>query len=64
MLPGVSLLDQQSHFADINNILFLTDDSVGSNAVLGSRLIPAATYHDSPEKVEEVYTKLLSSGTT
>jgi hypothetical protein len=58
------MLDQQSRFAGINNILFITDDSVGSNAVLGSRLIPAATYHDSPEKVGEVYTKLLSSGTT
>ncbi|KAF7330618.1 FAD-binding domain-containing protein [Mycena sanguinolenta] len=40
------------------------DDSVGFNAVLGSRLIPAATYRDSPSAVGEVYKKLLESGVT
>jgi hypothetical protein len=64
-LPGVSLLEQQSfQYTDINDILFQTDDDVGINAVLGSRLIPAATYSESPEKVGEVYKKLLDCGTT
>ncbi|KAJ7927330.1 hypothetical protein B0H13DRAFT_2556898, partial [Mycena leptocephala] len=64
-LPGVSLLEQQSfQYTDINNILFQMDDDVGFNAVLGSRLIPAATYCESPEKVGEVYKKRLDCGTT
>ncbi|KAJ7927326.1 hypothetical protein B0H13DRAFT_2556888 [Mycena leptocephala] len=40
------------------------NDDVGFNAVLGSRLIPAATYCESPEKVGKVYKKLLDRGTT
>ncbi|KAJ7821416.1 hypothetical protein B0H13DRAFT_2377325 [Mycena leptocephala] len=44
--------------------LVLPDDDVGFNAVLGSRLIPAATYCESPEKVGKVYKKLLDRGTT
>ncbi|KAF7341153.1 FAD-binding domain-containing protein [Mycena venus] len=63
-LPGVSLLEQQSfQNTVINDILFQTDDSVATNAVLGSRLIPASTYSESPEKVGEVYKKLLDCGT-
>ncbi|KAJ6545210.1 hypothetical protein B0H19DRAFT_1266676 [Mycena capillaripes] len=40
-----------------------SDDNVGFNAVLGSRLIPAATYRESPEKVGKVYKELLDCGT-
>ncbi|KAF7330636.1 FAD-binding domain-containing protein [Mycena sanguinolenta] len=42
-LPGVSLLSQDFTYGDINDALFQDDDSVGSNVVVGSRLIPAAT---------------------
>ncbi|KAJ7208796.1 FAD-binding domain-containing protein [Mycena rebaudengoi] len=38
------------------------DDSVGENVVLGSRLIPEATYRDSPESVGRVYQELLDGG--
>ncbi|KAJ7218977.1 hypothetical protein B0H12DRAFT_1271690 [Mycena haematopus] len=63
-LPGVSLLAQEFTYGDINDALFQADDSVGSNVVLGSRLIPAATYRDSPATVGKVYKKLLESGAT
>ncbi|KAF7377559.1 FAD-binding domain-containing protein [Mycena sanguinolenta] len=61
-LPGVSLLSQNFTYGDINDPLFQDDDSAGFNAVLGSRLIPAATYRDSPSTVGEVYKKVLESG--
>ncbi|KAJ7883551.1 FAD-binding domain-containing protein [Mycena olivaceomarginata] len=48
-LPGVSLLVQAVHIC---------------NTVLGSRLIPAATYRDSPATVGEVYKRLFDSGAT
>ncbi|KAF7377479.1 hypothetical protein MSAN_00169900 [Mycena sanguinolenta] len=57
-LPGVSLLSQDFTYGDINDALFQDDDSVGSNVVVGSRLIPAATYRDSPSTVGEVHKKL------
>ncbi|KAJ7176741.1 FAD-binding domain-containing protein [Mycena filopes] len=63
-LPGVFLYSQNFTYGDINDALFQSDDSVGSNLVLGSRLIPAASYRDSPAKVGEVYKKLLGNGTT
>ncbi|KAF7341935.1 FAD-binding domain-containing protein [Mycena sanguinolenta] len=61
-LPGVSLLSQEFDYGDANDALFQADDSVGDNAVLGSRLIPAATYRDSPATVGKVYEKLLETG--
>ncbi|KAJ6628267.1 FAD-binding domain-containing protein [Mycena sp. CBHHK59/15] len=63
-LPGVFLVSQQYVYGDINDALFQPDDSVGSNVVLGSRLIPAATYRDWPAKVGQIYKRLLDSGTT
>ncbi|KAF7377497.1 FAD-binding domain-containing protein [Mycena sanguinolenta] len=63
-LPGVSLLSQDFTYGDINDALFADDDSVGFNIVYGSRLIPTATYRDSPSMVGEVFEKLLESGAT
>ncbi|KAF7377489.1 FAD-binding domain-containing protein [Mycena sanguinolenta] len=63
-LPGVSLLSQNFTYGDINDALFQDDDSAGFNVVFGSRLIPAATYRDSPSTVGEVFKKLLESGAT
>ncbi|KAJ6482419.1 FAD-binding domain-containing protein [Mycena sanguinolenta] len=61
-IPGVVLLSQDFTYGDINDALFSADDSVGINVVLGSRFIPAATYHDSPAAVSEAYTRILASG--
>ncbi|KAJ6559744.1 hypothetical protein B0H19DRAFT_944975 [Mycena capillaripes] len=63
-LPGVFLLSQKSTYSDINDALYQPDDGVGSNTVLGSRLIPAAKYRESPATVGKVYEKLLASGAT
>ncbi|KAJ6554344.1 FAD-binding domain-containing protein [Mycena capillaripes] len=62
-LPGVSLVTQEFTYGDINAALDQSDDRVGLNVVLGSRFIPAKTYHNSPTKVGEVYRKLLDDGT-
>ncbi|KAJ7705477.1 hypothetical protein B0H17DRAFT_1038088 [Mycena rosella] len=62
-LPDVQLISQQFVDGDIDDALFQADDSVGENTVLGSRLIPAGTYRDSPAKVGQVYKQLLDSGT-
>ncbi|KAJ7182940.1 FAD-binding domain-containing protein [Mycena crocata] len=63
-LPGVALFSQDFATADANDALHQPDDGVGSNTVLGSRLIPAATYRDSPAKVGQVYEQLLQGGST
>ncbi|KAJ6527349.1 FAD-binding domain-containing protein [Mycena vulgaris] len=62
-IPDVLFISQDFTDGDINDALFQADDAVGSNIVLGSRLIPAATYRDSPAKVGEVYKQLLDTGT-
>lgn len=46
---------------EINEILFASDDIVGSNMVMGSRLIPASAYRD-PALVGKVYSQLLKQG--
>ncbi|KAJ7193232.1 FAD-binding domain-containing protein [Mycena pura] len=61
-LPGVSLVSQAFQSSNINDASFMADDAAGSNGVLGSRLIPEATYRDSPQKVGPVYKKLFDGG--
>ncbi|KAF7377586.1 hypothetical protein MSAN_00181300 [Mycena sanguinolenta] len=63
-LPGVSLVSQEWTYGDINDALYQADDSVGTNNVLGSRLIPASMYRDSPGTVGKVYKELLDNGAT
>ncbi|KAJ6529273.1 FAD-binding domain-containing protein [Mycena capillaripes] len=62
-LPGVSLVDQQYVTQNINDAMYLADDSEGNNIAMGSRLIPASTYRDAPETVGKVYKELLDAGT-
>lgn len=61
-LPGITLVSETYTYEVINDILFQSDDAAGFNLVLGSRLIPAATYRDSPEIVGETYQQLLDAG--
>ncbi|KAJ7098241.1 FAD-binding domain-containing protein [Mycena epipterygia] len=61
-LPGITLVSETYTYEIINDILFQPDDAAGFNLVLGSRLIPAATYRDSPEIVGETYQQLLDAG--
>ncbi|KAJ6466810.1 FAD-binding domain-containing protein [Mycena sanguinolenta] len=63
-LPGVALVSQEFTYGDINDALYQADDSVGTNEVLGSRLIPAAMYRESPATVGKVYKELLDNGAT
>jgi hypothetical protein len=63
-LPGISLLSQDYTYGDINDAQFQTDDSVESSIALGSRLIPATAYRDSPARLGQIYEELLDSGTT
>ncbi|KAJ6531480.1 hypothetical protein DFH09DRAFT_1409225, partial [Mycena vulgaris] len=62
-IPDVLFISQDFTDGDINDALFQAEDAVGSNIVLGSRLIPVVTYRDSPAKVGEVYKQLLDTGT-
>ncbi|KAJ7172935.1 FAD-binding domain-containing protein [Mycena crocata] len=63
-IPGVSVVEEEYIDININDALYAEDDSVGINAVLGSRLIPAASYRDAPATVGTVYKRLLDSGAT
>ncbi|KAF7312068.1 FAD-binding domain-containing protein [Mycena indigotica] len=63
-LPGVLLVEKQALYSDINNILFSSDDSIGTNVFMGSRLIPDSLYRHSPERVRTVYKHLLDDGAT
>ncbi|KAJ7646287.1 FAD-binding domain-containing protein [Mycena polygramma] len=61
-IPGISLVSQSYVNEVVNDALYQSDDSVGQNLVMGSRLIPAATYIDTPSKVGEVHQQLLDAG--
>ncbi|KAJ7933222.1 hypothetical protein B0H13DRAFT_2509506 [Mycena leptocephala] len=61
-LPGITLVSSSYTYALINDILYMTDDSAGFNVALGSRLIPATTYRNSPQTVRKVYKELLDVG--
>ncbi|KAK0457754.1 FAD-binding domain-containing protein [Desarmillaria tabescens] len=53
---------QQFDESNINDLVTVADDVVGSNLVLGSRLIPASMYRDDPDTVGHVYTQLFDVG--
>ncbi|KAK0186761.1 hypothetical protein F5146DRAFT_1143157 [Armillaria mellea] len=57
------IVGQQFTETSINDGLTKVDDAVGSNLVLGSRLIPASAYRDHPDTFGHVYTQLLDVGT-
>ncbi|KAF8140748.1 hypothetical protein K438DRAFT_1692595 [Mycena galopus ATCC 62051] len=63
-LPGVSLLEQETTYGDINDVLYEADDRVGLNVILGSRLIPASTYRDSPATIGNVIKQLAETNTS
>ncbi|KIK57397.1 hypothetical protein GYMLUDRAFT_46272 [Collybiopsis luxurians FD-317 M1] len=47
----------------INDALFQTDDVVGQDLILGSRLFPESLYRSSPDAIGQLYTELLENGT-
>lgn len=63
-LSGITLTSSSYTYELINDILYQADDSMGFNLVMGSRLIPAATYRNSPATVGTTYKQLLDSGAT
>ncbi|KAK0186502.1 FAD-binding domain-containing protein [Armillaria mellea] len=56
------IVEQQFDEVNINDALTVADDVVGSNGVVGSRLIPASAYRDHPDTFGHVYTQLLDAG--
>ncbi|KAJ7635275.1 FAD-binding domain-containing protein [Roridomyces roridus] len=60
-VEGVEMISSESTYADVNDILYDDDDSVGFYLYMGSRLIPESAY-DTPETVGEVYEGLLDAG--
>ncbi|KAF7349910.1 FAD-binding domain-containing protein [Mycena venus] len=61
-LPGVSLVAEEYVVRNVNDALFTADDTVGSDKVIGSRLIPASVLRERPETVGKVYKQLLDAG--
>ncbi|PBK73639.1 FAD-binding domain-containing protein [Armillaria solidipes] len=53
---------KQFNEVNINDGITAVDDGVGSNTVLGSRLIPASAYRDHPDTFGHVYTQLFDAG--
>ncbi|KAF8888640.1 hypothetical protein BD779DRAFT_1800238 [Infundibulicybe gibba] len=49
--------------SNINDALIAADDPVGVNMVVGSRLVPATAYKNSPTTFGDVYTQFLDSRT-
>ena len=60
---GVVNLTQRSVLQNINDALTFSDDFVGVNLVLGSRLVSASAYRRNATLVGEVYLQLLNAGT-
>ncbi|KAK0186366.1 FAD-binding domain-containing protein [Armillaria mellea] len=56
------ILSQQFNETNINDGVTEVDDVVGSNIVLGSRLIPASAYRDHPDTFGHVYIQLFDAG--
>ncbi|KAK0431075.1 FAD-binding domain-containing protein [Armillaria borealis] len=56
------IVGQQFNETNINDGQTDVDDAVGTNTVLGSRLIPASTYRDHPDTFGHVYTQLFDAG--
>ncbi|KAK0443635.1 FAD-binding domain-containing protein [Armillaria borealis] len=56
------IVGQLFNEVNINDGVTVVDDVVGSNAVLGSRLIPASAYRDHPDTFGHVYTQLFDAG--
>ncbi|PBK59577.1 FAD-binding domain-containing protein [Armillaria solidipes] len=56
------IVEQQFNEVNINDGVTEVDDVVGSNGVVGSRLIPASAYRDHPDAFGHVYTQLLDAG--
>ncbi|KAK0490009.1 FAD-binding domain-containing protein [Armillaria luteobubalina] len=56
------IVGQQFNETNINDGLTVVDDVVGSNLVLGSRLIPESAYRNHPDTFGHVYTQLLDAG--
>ncbi|KAK0476680.1 FAD-binding domain-containing protein [Armillaria novae-zelandiae] len=54
---------QQFNETNINDAVTAVDDGVGSNTVIGSRLIPASAYREHPDTFRHVYTQLFDAGT-
>jgi len=61
-LDGIVNLTSRNVLQNINDALASPDDFVGSNLVLGSRLVPATAYKNST-LVGQVYSQLLNEGT-
>jgi len=59
-VPGVTLT-QRNVLQNINDALTASDDAVGVNFVLGSRLVPASAYKNAT-LVGQVYSQLLDAG--
>ncbi|SJL09194.1 uncharacterized protein ARMOST_12570 [Armillaria ostoyae] len=57
------IVEQKFNEVNINDGVTEVDDVVGSNGVVGSRLIPASAYRDHPDAFGHVYTQLLDAGT-
>lgn len=45
-----------------NDLLFVDDDQLGLNDILGSRLIPAKVYEENPEAIGHGIKELVESG--
>lgn len=56
------VVEQQFNEININDAITVVDDVVGSNGVIGSRLIPASAYRNDPDAFGHVYTQLLDAG--
>ncbi|KAK0475870.1 FAD-binding domain-containing protein [Armillaria novae-zelandiae] len=56
------IVEQQFNEVNINDAIKVVDDVVGSNGVIGSRLIPESAYRNHPDAFGHVYTRLLEAG--
>jgi hypothetical protein len=61
---GAILNWQTKGFSGINLLLRIPDDNGGINTVLGSRLVPAVAYKDSPAEIGRAHKDLLDLGVT
>ncbi|KAI0061773.1 FAD-binding domain-containing protein [Artomyces pyxidatus] len=59
---GALVLNETALTAPAMAVVGFADDASGTNGVMGSRLVPATAYQNSPESIGEAYTTLVNAG--
>lgn len=59
---GFTVVNENVTVDEVNNMVYTADNAAGVNAIMGSRLIPAAAYRTNCSRIGRQYQALLENG--